>query len=106
VHHRRRRWRGPPARHDAAKTTLPVLGVPVQSKALNGIDSLLSIVQMPARACRWRRSRSASAGATNAALFAAAILALQQSGGRQRAQGFRQSQTEAVLAQPDPRKAP
>jgi hypothetical protein len=58
----------------AAHTTLPVFGVPIESHTLRGVDSLLSIVQMPA-ACRWGRSRSAEAGAANAALLAIAVLA-------------------------------
>ena len=86
----------------ASKTTLPVLGVPVQSRALNGLDSLLSIVQMPA-GVPVATFAIGAAGATNAALFAASILA-----GRHPAIGKallaqRAAQTAAVLAQPDPR---
>ena len=88
----------------ASKTTLPVLGVPVQSKALNGMDSLLSIVQMPA-GVPVATFAIGNAGATNAALFAAAILAPghPEIGAALRAQ--REAQTQAVLAQPDPRTA-
>jgi 5-(carboxyamino)imidazole ribonucleotide mutase len=89
----------------AAKTLLPVLGVPVQSKALNGVDSLLSIVQMPA-GIPVGTLAIGNAGAINAALLAAAILAL---GDRKVARAlfdYRQSQTEQVLAQPDPRVEP
>jgi 5-(carboxyamino)imidazole ribonucleotide mutase len=83
----------------ASKTALPVLGVPVQSKALNGMDSLLSIVQMPA-------GIPVATFATNAALFAAAILAPRhpEIGAALRRQ--RAAQTQAVLEQPDPRTAP
>ncbi len=86
----------------AAKTTLPVLGVPVQSKALNGLDSLLSIVQMPA-GVPVATFAIGVAGATNAALTAIAILALQDSRLEAALRDFRHRQTEAVLAQPDPR---
>jgi 5-(carboxyamino)imidazole ribonucleotide mutase len=89
----------------AAKTRLPVLGVPVPSKALNGMDSLLSIVQMP-RGIPVATFAIGAAGAANAALFAAAIVALGNSAVAAALTRFRQSQTEAVLAQPDPRKAP
>ena len=85
----------------ASKTTLPVLGVPVESKALSGMDSLLSIVQMPAgvpvgtlaigRAC-----------AVNAALLAAAILAGSDAALADRLRRFRDAQTQAVLEGPDP----
>ena len=81
----------------AAKTHLPVLGVPVQSKALNGLDSLLSIVQMPA-GIPVGTLAIGKAGATNAALMAAAILALRDEGLRARLQAFRTAQTEKVLA--------
>ncbi|MEM9172570.1 MAG: 5-(carboxyamino)imidazole ribonucleotide mutase [Pseudomonadota bacterium] len=86
----------------AAKTALPVLGVPVRSKALNGIDSLLSIAQMPAGVPVGTLAIGA-AGATNAALLAAAILALQDSGLAERLQQFRSAQTQRVLEKPDPR---
>ena len=88
----------------AAKTSLPVLGVPVQSKALQGLDSLLSIVQMPAGIPVGTLAIGA-AGATNAALLAVSILGT--SGARRlrpRSMRSASSQTEAVLAQPDPRK--
>lgn len=89
----------------AAKTRVPVLGVPVTSKALNGIDSLLSIVQMP-KGVPVATFAIGAAGAANAALFAAAIVALGNPAVATALDRFRQSQTEAVLAQPDPRKAP
>ncbi len=86
----------------AAKTPLPVLGVPVQSKALNGMDSLLSIVQMPAGvpvACM----AIGKAGAINAALLAAAILAISDATVAVALENYRRQQTEAVLADDDPR---
>ena len=86
----------------AAKTRLPVLGVPVRSEALSGMDSLLSIVQMPAGVPVATFSIGASGG-KNAGLFAAAILALNDSLLASRLEAFRKSQTDAVLAQPDPR---
>jgi 5-(carboxyamino)imidazole ribonucleotide mutase len=86
----------------AAKTRVPVLGVPVQSHALNGMDSLLSIVQMP-RGIPVATFAIGSAGAVNAALFAAAIVALQDAGIAAALTAFRHAQTEAVLSQPDPR---
>jgi 5-(carboxyamino)imidazole ribonucleotide mutase len=89
----------------AAKTRIPVLGVPVTSKALNGMDSLLSIVQMP-RGVPVATFAIGAAGAANAALFAAAIVALGSADVATALAHFRQSQTEAVLGQPDPRKAP
>jgi 5-(carboxyamino)imidazole ribonucleotide mutase len=79
----------------AAKTTLPVLGVPVESKALHGMDSLLSIVQMPAGIPVGTLAIGPS-GATNAALFAAAILALSDAGLRDRLKQFRDEQTRKV----------
>lgn len=81
----------------AAKTHLPVLGVPMQSKALNGLDSLLSMVQMPA-GIPVATLAIGNPGATNAALFAVAILALRDEGIRTRLQAFRQAQAEKVLA--------
>ncbi len=87
----------------AAKTRVPVLGVPVPSKALNGMDSLLSIVQMP-RGVPVATFAIGSAGAANAALFAAAIVALRDTAVATALTRFRQSQTEAVLARPDPRQ--
>jgi 5-(carboxyamino)imidazole ribonucleotide mutase len=80
----------------AAKTTLPVLGVPVQSRALQGVDSLLSIVQMP-RGVPVGTLAIGEAGAVNAALLAAAILALEDAGLRQRLKDYRQRQTAQVL---------
>jgi 5-(carboxyamino)imidazole ribonucleotide mutase len=80
----------------ASKTTLPVLGVPVQSKALQGLDSLLSIVQMP-KGVPVGTLAIGEAGAANAALLAAAILALDDSALRQRLESYRARQTKAVL---------
>ncbi len=85
----------------AAKTTLPVLGVPVESKALQGIDSLLSIVQMPAGVPVGTLAIG-KPGAINAALLAAAIVAINRPDVRERLRAFRAEQTSAVLAQPDP----
>ncbi len=81
----------------AAKTQLPVLGVPMQSKSLQGLDSLLSIVQMP-KGIPVGTLAIGSAGAVNAALLAAAILALSDSALSQRLHGYREDQTRAVLA--------
>ena len=86
----------------AAKTTLPVLGVPVQSKALNGIDSLLSIVQMPA-GIPVATFAIGAAGAANAGLFAAAILARSDARVAKALANFRRDQTKSVLAKTDPR---
>jgi 5-(carboxyamino)imidazole ribonucleotide mutase len=86
----------------AAHTTLPVLGVPIQSKALNGMDSLLSIVQMPAGVPVGTLAIG-RAGAVNAGLLAAAIVANGRPDVRERLQKWRQRQTDAVLADPDPR---
>jgi 5-(carboxyamino)imidazole ribonucleotide mutase len=88
----------------AAKTTLPVLGVPVESKALSGLDSLLSIVQMPAGVPVGTLAIG-TAGAVNAALLAAAIVANRHPEVRQALKRHRQEQTAAVLGQPDPRRA-
>jgi len=85
----------------AAKTRLPVLGVPVQSKALQGIDSLLSIVQMPAGVPVGTMAIG-KAGAINAALLAAAILANSDPGVARALDQFRHKQTEKVLAANDP----
>ncbi len=87
----------------AAKTSVPVLGVPVQSKALKGIDSLLSIAQMPG-GVPVATFAIGPAGAKNAALFAAAILAVESAPVRAALDAFRAAQTEAVLAKPDPRQ--
>lgn len=81
----------------AAKTHLPVLGVPVQSKALKGIDSLLSIVQMP-KGIPVATFAIGEAGAANAALFAAALLANEFPDIREKLVAFRKAQTESVLA--------
>lgn len=86
----------------AAKTCLPVLGVPVQSRALNGLDSLLSIVQMPA-GIPVATLAIGVAGATNAALLAASMLGNQYPEIRQALRKYRSEQSERVLAQPDPR---
>jgi 5-(carboxyamino)imidazole ribonucleotide mutase len=88
----------------ASKTTLPVLGVPMPSRALNGIDSLLSIVQMPA-GIPVATFAIGVAGATNAALFAAAILAARYPDIAAAWQRAREQQTAAVLAKPDPRQS-
>ena len=88
----------------ASKTALPVLGVPVQSKALKGLDSLLSIVQMPAGVPVGTLAIG-RAGATNAALLAAAILANEDTQVRDALDAWRSRQTERVLATPDPRGA-
>lgn len=87
----------------AAKTALPVLGVPVQSKALNGLDSLLSIVQMPA-GIPVATLAIGRAGAVNAALLAAAILANKYPEIRESLRLFRETQTQTVLDHPDPRE--
>ena len=89
----------------ASKTTLPVLGVPVQSKALNGLDSLLSIVQMPA-GIPVATFAIGVAGATNAALTAAAILANKRPEYDAALKKFRADQTAKVLSNPDPSKIP
>jgi len=81
----------------AAKTTLPVLGVPVAGKALGGVDSLHSIVQMP-KGIPVATFAIGAAGAANAALFAVAMLALHDAALRQRLQAFRSAQTEAARA--------
>ncbi|MCS5566282.1 MAG: 5-(carboxyamino)imidazole ribonucleotide mutase [Methylococcales bacterium] len=86
----------------ASKTTLPVLGVPVQSRALNGMDSLLSIVQMPAGVPVGTLAIG-KAGASNAALLAASILANKYPEYEKSLAQFRQQQTEAVEVNPDPR---
>jgi len=85
----------------AAKTALPVLGVPVESKTLKGMDSLLSIVQMPAGVPVGTLAIG-RAGAVNAALLAAAILALGDAGIRERLARYRAAQTQSVLDGPDP----
>ena len=85
----------------AAHTSLPVLGVPVESKALRGMDSLLSIAQMPAGVPVGTLAIGRS-GAVNAGLLAAAIIALGDEDVRERLRKFRDAQTSNVLAHPDP----
>ncbi len=89
----------------AAKTSLPVLGVPVHSKALGGLDSLLSIVQMPA-GVPVATFAIGVAGACNAALCAAAILANKHPAIAAALDAFRERQTSGVLGNPDPRTPP
>ncbi len=86
----------------AAKTRLPVLGVPIESKALKGMDSLLSIVQMPAGVPVGSMAIG-KAGAINAALLAAAILATHDEKLATALDAYRKDQTDAVLANSDPR---
>lgn len=86
----------------AAKTVVPVLGVPVESRALQGVDSLLSIVQMPGGVPVGTLAIGA-AGATNAGLLAAQILGVAHPAIREAARGWRDVRTRAVLADPDPR---
>ena len=85
----------------AAKTSLPVIGVPIKSSTLNGIDSLLSIVQMPAGIPVLTMSIG-KAGAKNAALSAAAIVALQDERAREALQQYRAAQTESVMNHANP----
>jgi 5-(carboxyamino)imidazole ribonucleotide mutase len=87
----------------AAKTSLPVLGVPVKSRALNGLDSLLSIAQMPA-GIPVATFAIGEAGAKNSGLFAAAILALHDEAIARKLEKFRATQTKTVLKGPDPRR--
>lgn len=87
----------------AAKTGLPVLGVPVESKSLRGLDSLLSMVQMPA-GIPVGTLAIGRAGAVNAALLAVSILGNKYPQCKRALQQYRNIQTEAVLAQPDPRQ--
>jgi 5-(carboxyamino)imidazole ribonucleotide mutase len=87
----------------AAKTSIPVLGVPIQSKSLNGMDSLLSIVQMPA-GIPVGTLAIGKAGAINAALLAAAIISNKHPEYKEKLNDFRRNQTETVLANSDPRK--
>ncbi|MBE0507237.1 MAG: 5-(carboxyamino)imidazole ribonucleotide mutase [Marinospirillum sp.] len=86
----------------ASQTCLPVLGVPVESQALKGMDSLLSIVQMPG-GVPVATLAIGKAGATNAGILAAQIVALQDSKVAAALKNFRQQQTQAVLDHPDPR---
>lgn len=88
----------------SAKTVLPVLGVPMESKALNGLDSLLSIVQMPG-GIPVGTLAIGKAGAINSALLAAAILGNKYPEIREALRTFREAQTAKVLATPDPAKA-
>lgn len=88
----------------AAKTVLPVLGVPVESKALHGQDSLLSIVQMPAGIPVGTLAIGKS-GAINAALLATAIVGNKHPEHREALQRFRAEQTQTVLSHPDPRES-
>ena len=87
----------------ASKTAVPVLGVPVQSKALNGMDSLLSIVQMPA-GIPVATFAIGVAGAANAALFSAALLAPEHAAIGSALEAFRTKQTNDVMASDDPRQ--
>lgn len=87
----------------AAKTVLPVLGVPVQSRTLNGLDSLLSIAQMPGGVPVGTLAIG-KAGAINAALLAASILGAHDASLRERYRQWRQRQTDRVLASTDPRE--
>jgi 5-(carboxyamino)imidazole ribonucleotide mutase len=89
----------------AAKTPLPVLGVPVESRALRGLDSLLSMVQMPAGVPVGTLAIG-RAGAINAAILATAILGTKHSRFRDAVERFRARQTQAVLEAPDPRTPP
>jgi 5-(carboxyamino)imidazole ribonucleotide mutase len=89
----------------ASKTTLPILGVPIQSKSLQGLDSLLSIVQMPV-GVPVATFAIGTAGAANAALCAAAILANKHPAIASALEAFRERQTAGVLGNPDPRTPP
>jgi 5-(carboxyamino)imidazole ribonucleotide mutase len=86
----------------ASQTNLPVFGVPVQSKALNGLDSLLSIAQMPGGIAVGTLAIGV-AGAKNAGLLAGQVIALQDEKVKAALNEFRKNQTETVLSQPDPR---
>jgi 5-(carboxyamino)imidazole ribonucleotide mutase len=87
----------------AAKTLLPVLGVPMESKALKGLDSLLSMVQMPA-GIPVATLAIGRAGAVNASLFAAAIIGIKRPEFREAIRRYRQEQAKAILDHPDPRE--
>jgi len=87
----------------AAQTVLPVLGVPMESKLMNGLDSLLSTVQMPA-GIPVATFAVGKAGAVNAALFAANIVGARQPEHRDAIRQYREQQTQAVLDHPDPRE--
>lgn len=87
----------------ASRTVVPVLGVPVQSRALNGLDSLLSIVQMPGGVPVGTLAIG-KAGAINAALLAASIVGIADAGVRERYRDWRERQSDEVLAATDPRR--
>lgn len=87
----------------ASQTVLPVLGVPVKSRALNGLDSLLSIVQMPGGVAVGTLAIG-DAGAKNSGLLAAQILATSDSAIQENVRTFQSNQTETILSQPDPRE--
>lgn len=89
----------------ASKTVVPVLGVPVRSSHLQGLDSLLSIVQMP-RGIPVGTLAIGPSGAANAALLAASILGIRDAAVADRVEAWRAAQTERVLANPDPSRAP
>lgn len=89
----------------AAKTVLPVFGVPVESKALHGLDSLLSIVQMPA-GIPVGTLAIGKAGAINAALLATAVVGANRPELRESLRRYRNARTQSVLEQPDPRVSP
>lgn len=89
----------------AASTALPVFGVPVRSSSLSGLDSLLSIVQMP-RGVAVGTLAIGGSGAYNAALLAVQVLALSDAGLAERLEAFRREQTERVLGHPDPAAPP
>lgn len=89
----------------ASQTPLPVLGVPVESKALKGLDSLLSIAQMPGGIAVGTLAIG-KAGATNAGLLAAQIVGLHDKAVREAVEAFRSEQTQNVLDNPDPRPTP
>ena len=88
----------------AAQTSLPVLGVPIQSRALNGMDSLLSIVQMP-KGVAVGTLAIGSSGAANAGLLATQILAIHDRDTASKVDDFRNQQASKILSNPDPRKA-
>ena len=100
MHYRWGRGRGASAGHAASMTRLPVLGVPVQSKALDGMDSLLSIVQMPA-GIPVGTLAIGKAGATNAALLAAAMLANEDAALAERLDAWRAAQSASVAETPE-----
>lgn len=87
----------------AGQTTLPVLGVPIESPSLRGLDSLLSTVQMPA-GIPVGTLAIGRAGAVNAAMFAAAILGITDNAAREAIVAYRKEKADAILANPDPRQ--